>query len=132
MPPVSSSLPSPDGRFTAQLAGERDLMVLLAEGERYRDELWVLLFPIRVSNRVVTPPSGSDHRLLWSRDSRHLLIVTRDAPIPGFDQLPDGSSIHLLFDTLEWGGVLGPRREALLGIDFPGLTATRGTKVTRN
>jgi len=131
MPPVRSSSPSPDGSFTAKLAGERDLMVLLAEGDRYRDELWVLLFQFRLSNRAVTAPSGADHRLLWSRDSRHLLIVTRDAPVRGLDLLPDGTSIYLLFDTLEWGGVLGPRREELAGIDFPGLTATRGTTVTR-
>jgi len=132
MPPVRSSSSSPDGRFTAKLAGERDMMVLLAEGNRYRDELWVLLFSLRVNNRVVTPPASSDPRLLWSRDSRYVLILTREAPARGFDQLPDRTFIYLLFDTHEWGGVLGPRREELKGIDFPSLKATGGATVTRD
>jgi len=53
------------------------------------------------------------------------VIVTREAPVRGLDQLPDGTWIYLLFDTLEWGGLLGPRREELAEIDFPGLAATR-------
>lgn len=125
IPPVRAFSSSPDGRFTAKLAGERDLMVLLAEGARYRDEVWVLLFPRQMNSRSLGLQAGLEHRLLWSRDSRHLLVVTRDAPVAGLDRLPDGAWIYLLFDTREWRGEFGPRREGLEGLDLPGLGATR-------
>ena len=121
IPPVRAEFPSPDGRFSLRLAGEKELMVLVTEGTRFRDQLWVLLFHFRIGNRPINPRTETDARALWSADSRHVLLLTRDTGAPGLARLLGGEECYLLFDTGNWNGVIGPTMEEVHRIGFPGL-----------
>lgn len=106
--PAGPRFPAPDGRFSLQLAAEREWMVLLTEGDRFRDQWWVLLFHFRVSNRPIDPNAGTPARAVWSADSRRVLLLTRDTGGAGLSILPGGEELYLLFDTKRWEGVIGP------------------------
>jgi len=97
-------------------------MVLLAEGERYRDQLWPLVIHLRVHNQPVNPPFDGAHRFVWSADSRHLLLLTTGARAPGLAVLPNGEQAYLLFDTVLWEGVIVPGMQDVTRIRFPGLS----------
>jgi hypothetical protein len=121
MPPVRARYPSPNGRFSLQLTGGKELMVLLTEGERFRDQIWVLLFHFRIGNRPINPSEGTEARAVWSADSRHVLLLTRGTGAHGLATLPGGKECYLLFDTVEWNGVLGPSLAEVkkIGFDLP-------------
>ncbi|HPR63960.1 MAG TPA: hypothetical protein PK014_07030 [Thermoanaerobaculia bacterium] len=116
MPDDQVSQPSPDGRFTAHVSKKISRMVLLSEGTRFLDQIWVLLYPLRYDGEC---------QLAWSKDSRYLLLVTNDSGMKGLTIMPDGEELYLLFDTREWNGVLGPEKRAVDPVLFPDLLKPR-------
>jgi hypothetical protein len=120
MPAVQTNVASPDGRFAAQLAGgDRDPLLLLAEGDGFRDELWVLFHPLRLKGQASGATAPPAARLGWSRDSRYLLLLTRESGMRDVARLQSGEEVYLVFDTARWEGEVGPDLKQLEEIDFP-------------
>ncbi|OAI43482.1 hypothetical protein AYO41_00310 [Verrucomicrobia bacterium SCGC AG-212-E04] len=113
---------SPDGRFQARLmGGEANTVspaVLLAEGDAFRDQLWVLNYPFRRNPPLAPGKSGPQARFVWSKDSRYLLLLTRDSAERGLTRLENGEELYLLFDTTRWEGIIAPERKEIEGIEF--------------
>lgn len=109
---------SPTGGYEASLARpERTLgsaMVLLDEGDRFPDQRWVLLFDLPEARR-----RGA--RFVWTRDGRHLLLVsaplqrTDFAPLPGSTA---GEEVFLCFDTVQWNGEIAPAADRIARLDL--------------
>ena len=119
MPTVRTNLVSPDGRYEARLAGTTDPMVLLSEGEAFRDQLWVLLHPFRIKEPAADARPGEQPRFVWSRDSRHLFLLTRQSDIKNLVRLETGEEVYMLFDTQKWEGAVGPNEKELEAASFP-------------
>lgn len=56
-------------------------MILLAEGDIFRDPLWVRLYPLPSRTAAADAPADSGPRFVWSPDSRHLLLLTRHSGV---------------------------------------------------
>lgn len=119
MPTVRTNLVSPDGRFEVQLAGTTDPMVLLSEGEAFRDQLWVLLHHFRINDPAADSKPAEGPLFVWSRDSRHLFLLTRESGTKGLVRLENGEEVYLLFDTRRWEGVVGPSEKEIESAGFP-------------
>lgn len=119
MPPVRTNLVSPDGRFEARLAGANELMVLLSEGESFRDQLWVLFHYFRLKDPAANTEPGEGPRFVWSRDSRYLFLLTRESGMEGLVRLENGEEVYMLFDTGRWEGAVGPREKEIEAAGFP-------------
>jgi hypothetical protein len=119
MPTVRTNLVSPDGRFEARLAGTTDPMVLLSEGEAFRDQLWVLLHHFRISDPAADAKPSEEPRFAWSRDSRYLFLLTRESGTKNLVRLESGEEVYLSFDTRQWEGVVGPTEKEIEAAGFP-------------
>jgi hypothetical protein len=121
-PPTQLNVLSPDRKFQARLmAGEPlvlDPVVVISEGEAFRDQMWVLLYPFRTVPPLAARTSGQTQRFVWSKDSRHLLLLTRESGLRGLSRAPSGEENYLTFDTASWAGVTAPDAKDLEGIDF--------------
>jgi hypothetical protein len=109
---VFASQRAPAGRFEARLAHTDSPTVLLAEGDTYCDQQWVILHPL--SEERAKPRNGVSPRLVWSQDGRYVLVVTAPGAKPGFARLPSNKEeVYLLFDVQQWRGTLAPPAEEL-------------------
>jgi hypothetical protein len=94
-------------------------MVLLSEGEAFRDQLWVLLHHFRMEDPTVDAKSTEGPRFAWSRDSRHVFLLMHDSGTKGLVRLENGEEVYLLFDTRQWEGVVGPTEKEIDDAGFP-------------
>lgn len=104
---------APEGNFEARLARAQSPTVLLAEGDTYLDQQWVLLYPL--AEERLEPKNGIAPRLVWSQDGRHVLVVTGLHGQPACPRLPgsDREEVFLLFDTQLWQGAVAPSANVL-------------------
>ena len=110
---VFASQRAPAGKFEARLADTGFPTVLLAEGDTYCDQQWVILHPLPEERAKAR--NGVSPRLVWSQDGRYVLVVTAPSGQPGFAKLPgsDKEEVFLLFDVQQWRGTLAPLAEEL-------------------
>lgn len=118
LPPTQLALPSPDRQLEARWLGDSPSIIVLAEGGAFRDQLWVLRYDLQLTwfDRATQQPLG--HRFVWSKDARHLLLLSRASGQPGLSRWPSGEEVVFLFDTREWDGVLAPGEAELKDLDF--------------
>ena len=116
MPATQMSLAAPDGSFEARWLGDAPTVFVLAEGGRFRDQLWVLRYELQLTWTDPVTRAPREHRFAWSQDSRHLLVLTRDSGQKGFSRLPSGEEVVLIFDVRQWDGVIAPSATEFNGI----------------
>lgn len=115
---VFASQRAPAGKFEARLADTGFPTVLLAEGDTYCDQQWVVLHPL--PEERAKPKNGVSPRLVWSQDGRYVLVVTAPGGHPGFAKLPGSAKeeVFLLFDVQQWRGTLSPLAEELGAVQW--------------
>lgn len=135
VPYIAVSAPSPDGQVVAELVEtglfvDRHFLVRLTT-------YWLGFLP--VSREIYESPDEGPRggeRFLWSRDSRHVLLVGTNLFATDEACLASGEALYLLVNRLTGtvrsnaGGNRGPRFsvEDLAGIDFAAPLA-RGVRV---
>lgn len=118
LPPTQLAVPSPNRQWEARWLGDSPSVIVLAEGSVFRDQLWVLRYEVHLTwfDRTSRQPLG--HRFAWSKDSRHLLLLTRNSGRSDLTRLPSGEEVVFLFDTREWDGLSAPGQADLAGLDL--------------
>jgi hypothetical protein len=111
--PVLTSKRAPAGGFEARLVRTDSPTLVLAEGDAFFDQQWVILHPL--PEERLLPQNGIAPRLLWSQDGRHVLLVTPVSGQTGFARMPGalGEEVFLLFDVHWWQGTIAPSAEVV-------------------
>jgi len=78
-----------------------------------------LLHHFRIKEPAADAKPGEEPRFVWSRDSRHLFLLTRESDVKNLVRLESGEEVYMLFDTRQWEGAVGPSEKEIAGVDFP-------------